>query len=461
MTTIDAARLQDALDAAVKQFDVPGAALGVLQQGRVTAVAAGVLNVETGVEATADSVFQIGSITKSYTATLLLQLADEGALGLDQPLLELLPELDLGDPQAERVTVRHLLAHTSGIQGDHFADPGRGDDVLERYVETCKGLGFGHPVGATMSYCNTGYVLAGRIIEKLTGATWDKALRERLLGKLDAQHSFTLPEDAPRYRVAHGHHDDKGTQRLVSTWGLPRSVGPAGTICASAADVLGFARLHLAGGTAADGTRVLSADSVAEMQRPQVEIPNRWALGSHWGLGWFMFDADGRRVYGHDGNTGSQSAYLRIVPDADTAVVLLANGGHMHDAYQAVFRELLLDACGVALPEPLSPAAEPPAVDVSSRAGVYERVGVRFELEDHDGELVGRLIPTGALAELDEDDDEIDEMRLVPITDSVFVTRQDGDRTWSPIVFYTIADGSPYVHFGARASHKHTGKDAQ
>src|SRR5215213_131181 len=130
--------VQARLDALAERHHVPAAVVGVLRDGDVEVVATGVLNVETGVRATPDSLFQIGSITKVYTATLALQLADEGTLDIDVPIAAVLPELRLAEPHATaRVTMRHLLTHTSGIEGDHFVDVGRGDDVLERYVRTC------------------------------------------------------------------------------------------------------------------------------------------------------------------------------------------------------------------------------------------------------------------------------------------------------------------------------------
>ena len=288
---------QARLDELAARHRVPGATLGILHAGRVVTLATGVLNVETGVRATPDSVFPIGSITKVYTATLALQLADEGKLDIDSPIAAALPELELAEPHAAaRVTMRHLLSHTSGIEGDHFIDVGRGDDVLERYVRTCAELGFAHPVGATWSYCNTGYVIAGRVIERLTGMTWDAALRERLLDPLGLTATVTLPEEVLRFRAAHGHTVETGKPaRLARAPLLPRSTGPAGLIWATAADVLAFARAHM------EWTPVLSDASRTMMQTPQVELPDVWTLGSHWGLGWILWDWDGRTVFGHDG----------------------------------------------------------------------------------------------------------------------------------------------------------------
>ncbi len=164
------------------------------------------LNKDTGVPATSDSLFQIGSISKVWTATLALQLVDEGLLDLDAPVAEVLPELRLADPDVtKQVTMRHLLTHTSGIDGDVFTDTGRGDDCIEKYVAKLTDVAQNHPLGATWSYCNSGFALAGRVIEKLTGRTWDAALAERILIPLGLKHTVTLPEEALLYRVAVGH----------------------------------------------------------------------------------------------------------------------------------------------------------------------------------------------------------------------------------------------------------------
>ena len=117
------------------QEGVAGATLGIWADGRETLAAHGVLNAATGVATTPDSLFQIGSITKVWTATMIMQLADEGRLSLDTTVSQVLPGVRLGQPDASaEVTIRHLLTHTSGIDGDIFTDTGRGGDCVERYV---------------------------------------------------------------------------------------------------------------------------------------------------------------------------------------------------------------------------------------------------------------------------------------------------------------------------------------
>ena len=119
----------------LEKYDVPAAAWAVLQGDEIVDGAAGLLHKGTGVEATADSVFQIGSITKLWTSTLVMQLVDEGLVDLDQPVRTYLPDFTIADEEAAaRITVRQLLTHTSGFEGDIFTDTGRGDDCVEKYL---------------------------------------------------------------------------------------------------------------------------------------------------------------------------------------------------------------------------------------------------------------------------------------------------------------------------------------
>ena len=311
-----------------------------------------------------------------------MQLAEQGRLHLDAALAEVLPEFALATPGAAgQITIRHLLSHSSGIDGDLFDDTGRGDDCVARYTASCARAVLLHPSGATMSYCNSGFVIAGRIVEQLTGCTWDAALRHRLIEPLELSQTVTLPEEAIRFRAAFGHIDDDGEQKLAPVWTLPRSLGPAGAITATASDVIEFARLHLRQGQTADGTQILSPAGVALMQQPQAVIPggNRSAP-RQVGLGLFLHDWDGRRVLGHDGGTIGQAAFLRVLPDSGAAVCLLTNGGDAKSLYQDLYAEIFRAHWRLDLPVPFRPAASPPAADPSGWPGRYEREGVRIDV---------------------------------------------------------------------------------
>ena len=459
--SIDAAHWQRRLDELAKRHHVPGAALGILRmrqgggEDELVELATGVLNVETGVEATPDSVFQIGSMTKVWTATLAMQLVDEGKLDLDAPIVDVLPELELRDPEVTRtVTMRHLLTHTSGIDGDVFTDTGRGDDCLEKYAAQLKDAAQNHPLGATWSYCNSGFSLAGRVIEKLTGGTWDAAIQQKLVAPLGLTHTGTLPEEALLHRVAVGHVGEAGEppSRAPSAWGLPRSAGPAGLISQTVRDVLGFVRMHLNGGAAADGTQVLSEANTAAMTEWQADVPDKYILGDSWGLGWIRFGWNGHRLIGHDGNTLGQAAFLRVLPEQGLAVTLLTNGGNTRDLYEDLYRELFAELAGVEMQRPLTPPAEPPELDITPYLGRYERAGVTVDVLERDGEAFLRTEITGPLAALVPE--TVHEYPLTPVAEALYAVREPSAQTWAPITFYEVPGAGQYMHFGVRATPK-------
>jgi CubicO group peptidase (beta-lactamase class C family) len=449
--------LQERLSGLAAKHKVVGASVAVLAGGSIHQAACGVLNLSTGVEATTDSLFQTGSIGKVYTATIAMRLVEEGQLRLDEPIVASLPEFRVADPDVtKQVTLRHLLTHTSGIDGDYFVDTGRGDDALARYVEACADLRQSHPLGATMSYCNTGYIILGRLIEKVTGQHWHDALRARLIEPLGLTHTVSLPEQALRFRTAMGHIARPGEEtRPAPSWELFHSGGPAGAnLCATPAELIAFARLHLDRGCAADGSRLLSEETAAAMREPQVTVPNRWVLGGgvHWGLGWMLFDWGGRWLFGHDGGTLGQSSFLRVVPDAEVAVALMTNGGNTSELYDELFRELLAELAGVTMPPRVEPPAKPVSVDLAPYVGVYERAGVRMEITRGEGVLQSTVSLTGELAKLLDLPPE--QHTLIPVdpAEELFVSRQAEDENWDPTVFFSLRDGQRYAHSGGRAT---------
>ncbi len=304
-----------------------------------------------------------------------------------------------------------------------------------------------------MSYCNAGFVLAGRVIEKITGTTWDQAMRDLLYEPLGLTHSCTLPEEAVMFRTATGHTEigDDGPV-LAPAWMLPRSMGPAGLINSTTADVLAFARMHLENGLAADGTRVLSEESVRRMQQHEVDVPDPYSLGDSWGLGWILFDWDGRKLIGHDGNTIGQSSFLRILLDEQIAVTLLTNGGNTRDLYDEIFDEIFAELADLHLPTGLTPPAEPYVDDFSAFEGVYDRSGVRTEIFRDEEGLRMRTTLNGPLAALLPD--PVEEHALVPVRRNEFVMRAEGEQAWHPVVFYSLPTGEQYLHHGVRAAPK-------
>ncbi|MDX6199672.1 MAG: hypothetical protein QOJ79_2823 [Actinomycetota bacterium] len=454
--TLDQQHWQDRLTALADKHGVVGASLAIAYGDETAEAAYGVLNRRTHQPATTDSVFQIGSITKVWTATLVMQLVDDGLIDLDEPLVTYLPEFRVADAGLTKcVTTRHLLSHTSGIAGDFFPDTGRGDDCLEKFVALMADLPASHPLGATMSYCNAGFVVLGRLVEVLRKATWDQVMRERLLQPLGLEAAGTLPEEALLWGAATGHLIPPGAPEpiVAPQWGLSRNAGPAGLIHARARDLLAFARMHLADGVAPNGTRILSEESARAMREPQIEVPDRWTFGGHWGLGWILPDWDGHKVFAHDGSTIGQGAYLRVLPaDPNVAVALLTNGGESRDLYQDLYGELFEQLAGVPIPPRVEPLSNPPSYEPEKYVGRYERESMAHEVVVRDDELVLVNLPSGILATAMGTDRV--EGPLIAYETDVFLTSMPSVAGYLPAVFYDADDGTRYLHVAGRAAAK-------
>lgn len=376
--------------------EVPGASVAVLAHDDTAASAAGVLNMRTDVAATVDSIFQIGSITKLFTATLVMQLIEEGVLELDTPVCQVLPQFRLADSDAaSQLTVEHLLTHTPGFDGDVFVSTTGGDDAVRRFVEDVVPDAPQHlSPGELYSYNNVGFVLLGRIVEVLRGAAYNQVLRERILAPLDMTQAATCADEAILHRAAVGHirSGPDTPQERADTWSLPLSNAPAGAMLTmSAQDLSKFAAMYLRGGLAPDGDRLLQQSTVDQMWRPHTPVPDvRRLLGrpTHYGLGWSLPDWPGGKITGHNGNTVGQSAYLRLAPETGVAVALLTNGGSPDKLYHDVFTHVLGELAGIEVPPPVEVPKNSQPFDPKRYVGRYERGMSRMDV---DADTQGRL----------------------------------------------------------------------
>ncbi|WP_086829262.1 serine hydrolase [Allokutzneria sp. NRRL B-24872] len=362
--------LTENLPSLIEEHGVPGASVAVVVDDEVVDVAAGVLNQGTGVAATTDSLFQIGSVTKLWTAALVMQLVEERVIGLDDPVTRHVPGLRLRD---ERVTIRQLLDHTSGLDGDVLTPTSRGDDAVALYADTvAPGLTQVIEPGSGFSYSNSGYVLLGRLVEVLRGKPFHVLLRERIADPLKLSHVATLPEEALLHRTAVGHFG----QTPVPVWNLPASISPAGSLlCTSARSLAQFGAAHV------HGHELLSEEAVTTLWSSTVDVPEIGSFATHWGLGWASFGWEGARVLGHDGGTIGQAAFLRVVPQAGVSVALLTNGGSTVGLFaDAVLGHLLSDLAPVRQPSRLTPPAAPAPIDASLVTGAYSSPALRLEI---------------------------------------------------------------------------------
>jgi CubicO group peptidase (beta-lactamase class C family) len=377
------------------QANVPGVSVGVMYGDEVEVFVHGSANIDAGIDVTPDTVFQIGSNTKLWTATLAMQLVEAGELSLDAPVTTYVPEFSLAHADAKTVTIKHLLTHTGGFLGDYFGGPTTA--TIADFVDEMATIEQLHPVGAMWSYCNSGWVLLGRVIEKVTGEDYATALRTRLLDPIGDRFTHVRLEDIVRFRVANGYLPNPETGELdMAPYYLMAACAPAGSVPVSTpADVLRFVRMHLDGGRAEDGTQVLSAEAVAQMQQPQADVP-AGALGrtTAWGLGWSLRTLnDGQRVLGHGGGTPSgMVSTLEVVPDRRLAVVVLANSAGGALVGQKVVEHVFGELAGATLdPDPVELPDPPISLDWTLYAGTYGAGGATLEVApavEHDGLLV-------------------------------------------------------------------------
>jgi hypothetical protein len=163
---------------------------------------------------------------------------------------------------------------------------------------------------------------------------------------------------------------------------------------------------------------------------------------------------DGREVYGHDGGTIGQSAFLRIVPDVGIAICLLTNGGHTGDLFRDLYNEILGELAGISLPTRLEPPLTAPSdVDLDAYVGRYARESIEMAFERDGAQLLAKVKTSGPLAE-SLGRDEQPPLTVLPVERDVFVAKGPDDESWTPMVFFRLDDGSEYVHFGARATPK-------
>jgi CubicO group peptidase (beta-lactamase class C family) len=394
----------EALLTAMQQLQVPGAAIGLLAGGREEHATFGVASLSSLRPVTPDTLFQIGSLSKTFTSTVIWRLIDEGALDLDAPLRTYLPDLTLMDRDvAERVVVRNLLDHTAGWYGDEGFGTGEDDGALERYVaERLPHLPQIFPLGAFFSYNNAAFTVLGRLIEVSTGTTYNAAMQNLLIGPLGLDDSL-LDHDAVLDRpYADGHTampiNGRPTVAVQTPLWIPRSVDPAGGIWSTTHDVLRYARFHMDRGVAPGDANLVHPETLARMHEPAVDVPG---LPLQMGMNWFVQDIDGVRAFFHGGDTLGQHTELVAIPDQDFAMVVLTNG----QGGGGIASAMALDAALAEIPELSS---------LSGRIGLHHALLIDgdpppIELSsDERAEYVGRYADPGQVYTFELTDDGLE-----------------------------------------------------
>jgi CubicO group peptidase (beta-lactamase class C family) len=377
----------DRLGELMSTLMIPGVAVGIHYEGKDYTTGLGITSVDNPLPVTPDTLFQIGSITKTYVGTLAMRLVELGKLDLDTPIYHYLPDFRLQDElAARRVTMRHLLTHIGGWVGDYFDDFGRGDDALERMVQKVADLPQVTPLGTVWSYNNPAFCVAGRVIEVLTGLTFEQAVHDFILQPLGQSLSFFEEGKIMLHRFALGHEVVDGKSIIARPYPVPRASSATGGLVSTVNDQLRYARLHL--GKA--NSYVLSRESLAQMHTPQV------AVGGYiraMGISWMLDSYAGYNVSHHAGGVNGQISQLLLIPEQDFALVILTNGGNggllTREGVKLALREFL--GITLTLPNPITVEAE----RLADYVGAYTSYGRDITIRLEDQQLIAHAALKG------------------------------------------------------------------
>ena len=315
--------------------NVPGAALALIKDGRIVLEKGyGFRDLATPDPVTTATLFNIGSISKSFTALGIAQLVDQHQVELDTPVIKYIPDLRLSDPRvAQAVTLRQLLSHTSGLPADQQWPP-RVPPTREGIVSEFAGMPITAEPGTRFQYCSRCIVLAAYVLERVTGQSWEAYTRTHIFEPLRMTTASFGPlglEQASDRAQPYRH--DAVLSEVPVPWGrldYLGSLAPAGGIDANVDEMASYALLQLGDGTVS-GHGVLSTQMMAELHRPEITVGDDWTPAArkenlHYALGWFTSDVRGVRLVSHNGVNPGFRAAIVLVPSSKTGVIILTNG---------------------------------------------------------------------------------------------------------------------------------------
>lgn len=324
-------------EAKMREYGVPGVAIGIISGAAITVQGLGITNVEDPLPVNAHTVFPIASISKTFAATAMMRLVEQGKIDLHAPVRKYLPEFRVADSAVSRdVTVWHLLTHMGGWEGQ-VSGPDRGSETLTNFLTTITDLTQIAPPGAAWSYNNAGFSIAGRVIETVNGTSINQAIRDLVFRPLNLEHAGTHSNDFIVQRFAAGHTTRNGTSTLQRPFGASASVTAGGVgLCIN--DLMTYAKFHMGDGNSNTGTRVLSRESLQLMQTAQAA---KQATDDSIGVAWHMRHVGSVRTFSHGGTLGGHILLLEIVPERNFAIAILTNSNTGWRLIQDVEREAL------------------------------------------------------------------------------------------------------------------------
>ncbi len=391
--------------AKMREFNVPGAAIGIFDSGVITTRGLGVNNVEDPLPITDHTVFPIASISKTFAATMMMRLAEQGKVDLTAPVQRYLPEFKVRDAAVSRdVTVWNLLTHTAGWEGQ-VSGAERGEDTLRNFTATVMpDLMQIAPPSAAWSYNNAGFSVSGRVIEAITGTSINRAVRDLVFTPLGLAHAGTTAGDFIVNRFAAGHANRGDAPATLQRPFSPSVSVTAGGVGLCITDLMNYAKFHLGDGTGPNGDRLLSRASLEMMRTTQL---HKQSTDDDIGIAWHLRDVGPLRVAAHGGTLSGHVLLLELVPEKNFAIGILTNAINGWRLIQDVEREILKQYHGATFPTNhaiahrglvetlpnVEPLAKQP--DFAPYLGRYLRSMNAVSVRVEGGRLVVQEIPNG------------------------------------------------------------------
>lgn len=353
--------VDDYLQVLMRKRHVPGVSVAVVRDGEVVlARGYGLANVELGVPATEDTVYQLASVTKTFTAAAIMLLAEDGTLSIDDRITERLTKL----PETWKdVTVRHLLNHTSGIKSytsvEDFQKSARKDFAPREILDLVAMEPLEFAPGEKWNYCNTGYFLLGMLIEEVTGKPYGEFMAERIFRPLGMTHTRANDLRALIPGRAQGYEWD-GKELRNGEYVSPTQPYAAGMLVSSVADLVKW--------DAALASHALLDEATLEVMWESTRLNDGEEAG--YGLGWEASKVNGHRRVSHGGGIPGFSTELARFPDDRLTVIVLTNaeGGHAGTIARKIAGEFVPE-----LAEPVEePIADPDEPTTERLRGMVE-----------------------------------------------------------------------------------------
>jgi CubicO group peptidase (beta-lactamase class C family) len=374
------AELAEIVGSTMERLEVPGVSVGIIEGGETYAAAFGVTSVDNPLPVTPETLFQIGSTSKTITATAIMRLVERGEIDLDAAVRKYLPDFAVqSEEDSARVRVIDCLSHVGGWVGDYFRETGNGDDAIARIVEKMRNSPQLTRVGEVFAYNNAAFYVAGRILEVAFQKPFETAVRELVFEPLGLRRTFYCHDDLLSYRVAIGHLVTVDGPKVTRPWRLSCSAAPAGGVVSNIHDQLAYARFHLGDGRAADGTRVLEQETLDRMQR---QVVAAGSMCDGVGISWLLRDVGGHHLVQHGGATNGQMSAFVMVPGQDFAFTVLTNANTGSELHTVVGNWILEHVAGISEPWPEEVTPEQPFAEFAAEYANPVGGGVRITADE-------------------------------------------------------------------------------